>query len=1097
MNKDTDSPIHISSKFLRSVNLESDYGRPDCLDNYILQSSTQNLVNTLNTHIATSSQRAFTITGPYGGGKSSLALLIASLVSKDKALKAKAFDLLKQSDEGINAAWKSSNGWSVLPIVGKRESVEASIAHALSQQTNTKISKANPSLIIAELITQAEKYPEEGVLVIIDELGKFLEYATTNEGDIYFYQLLAEAASRCKGKLVVLGILHQSFEQYASKLGKSAQEEWSKIQGRWLDLPLVSATDETVELVGKAIHIKGLPKTQKKVDKLFEVVANSIQRRRPNLSKNFAESLKNCWPINPIVAALLGPISRKKFSQNERTIFSFLTSAEPFGFNEFIHANEHSKLYGPDLFWDYLKANFEQSILQSSDGHRWAIANDAIERTEARDGCQDLHIKIIKTIALLDLFKQTSGLYPEDKVLKSRLSATSQAIESVIQDLARWSIIIQKKHINSWAIFSGSDFDIDRSVNDTRKTIGELDKSYLGSLVDLSVVIAKRHYHQTGSLRWFSKNLCNISDLKGYIQELEPTDAAIGEFILAIPDFTKSDKENHKILEACIKNTVADNAIIGLMKNAEKLNDLGSELIALEAVQNNYRELEGDAVARQEINSRISSLKLELRAELSSSFDHSDWSNPLISGEEKQHNLTLIASDLADKIFHQAPPIFNETINKDYGSSNASLGRKLLMNRMIDFTGQENLGFTNFSVEAGLFYTVLKNNNLYEKNNEAFEFIVPKEGHPFFSLWQCADALFNETDEIVGLDTLYKAWQNPPFGLKKHLCPLIAFAYFLSKKYELILYREKRFIPEITDVTIDEWIMDPAMIGFKGFEWTKDKIQLIKLLSKEMQVNFDVSSEETALGAARSVVQLVMEAPLTSRRTIKLSDQAIKFRDIVQRANDPNKVLFTDLPELFSEKEPMKLIAIIVNNIKEIRQDYPAMLTRYKDKLYSRINHAGEITELNNRAKKILNLGNFNVNSFIKRLEIYDEKIENTEGLLSLAINKQPAEWTDIDREVALTNIGKMCDEFRAIEAMASMRDAEPTRDSFSFVFSDKTVTYNVATNKKKEITQRSKELITLLKKESFSNDEIMATLAEACNATMMIDGDETGEKDG
>ena len=90
-----------------------------------------------------------------------------------------------------------------------------------------------------------------------------------------------------------------------------------------------------------------------------------------------------------------------------------------------------------------------------------------------------------------------------------------------------------------------------------------------------------------------------------------------------------------------------------------------------------------------------------------------------------------------------------------------------------------------------------------------------------------------------------------------------------------------------------------------------------------------------------------------------------------------------------------------------------------------------------------------------------------------------------------------MCDEFRAIEAMASMRDAEPTRDSFSFVFSDKTVTYNIATNKKKEITQRSKELITLLKKESFSNDEIMATLAEACNATMMIDDDETGEKDG
>ena len=1102
MNKTKTSLIKISSKFLRSVNLESDYGRLDSLDNYILQESTKRLVNTLSNHIATSRQRAFTITGPYGGGKSSLALLIASLVTKEKKLKNKAFDLLKKADSEIKTAWKSQNGWLVLPIVGKNENVEKSITASIAKQTKTKPIESNQSIIITELIKQAESRPDEGVLVIIDELGKFLEHATTNEGDVYFYQLLAEAASRCNGKLIILGILHQSFEQYASKLGKASQEEWSKIQGRWVDLPLVSTTDEGVELVGKAIQIKELPKTQQKVDKLFEVVANSIQKRRPNLSKQFSKSLKDCWPLNPIVSALLGPVSRKKFSQNERTLFSFLTSAEPFGFNEFIHSEDISSLYGPERYWDYLKANFEQSIMQSSDGHRWAIANDAIERTEAREGCSELHIKIIKTIALLDLFKNNSGLYPEDRVLETVLAATSQAVKVVIQDLARWSIIILKKHINSWAIFSGSDFDIDKSVSETRQTIGELDKDYVSSLIDLNVVVAKRHYHQTGSLRWFTKNLCNLVGLQTYLDNLNPKDGAIGEFILAIPDLSLSNKENKQLLKKCVEKSKTSSAMVGLMKNAEKLNELGAELIALEEVQKNYRELEGDAVARREIESRISSLKLELKSELSNSFDESEWLNFSINIDSKNQKLTLIASEVADKVFDQAPSIFNEIINKDFGSSNASAGRKLLMNRMLDSNGQKDLGFNSFSLEAGLFHTVLETNQLYEKTNNGYEFIVPEKGHKFYNLWQAADALFEGNEKLVGLDSIYSTWQSVPFGIKKHICPIIALAYLFSKKYELILYREKKFIPELNDVTIDEWIMDPTMMSFKAFSWTDDKKKLIKLLSKEMHTHFKIKVEETSLGAARSVVQLVMEAPLTSRRTFKLSEKAIKFRDIVQRANDPNKVLFTDLPELFNEKNPRKLISIIVENIKEIKNDYPTLLKEYKKRLYQRIDHNGNTKQLNERAKSILNLGNFNDNSFIKRLEIYEEKEEDIEGLLSISINKQPTDWTDIDREEALTNVGLMCDKFRQIEVMASMKGIHPTRESFAFVFSGSkkqhsSVTYDISESKKDKIKKSSKKLIASLKKESMNRDEIMAILAEACNETIEIDKNLIGDKNG
>jgi len=153
-----------------------------------------------------------------------------------------------------NDAWScSKDGWLIIPVVGKRKSVIDSISTALDKAVGKSSKKATSTSIILRLVEEAEKRKRDGVLLIIDELGKFLEAAAQSGEDIYFYQELAEAASRCNGKLVIVGILHQSFEQYAVKLGRDARDEWAKIQGRYVDIPLVAGSDEVIELVGKAL----------------------------------------------------------------------------------------------------------------------------------------------------------------------------------------------------------------------------------------------------------------------------------------------------------------------------------------------------------------------------------------------------------------------------------------------------------------------------------------------------------------------------------------------------------------------------------------------------------------------------------------------------------------------------------------------------------------------------------------------------------------------------------------------------------------------------------------------------------------------------
>ncbi|MBF4333066.1 hypothetical protein EAY29_22850, partial [Vibrio anguillarum] len=95
----------------------------------------------------------------------------------------------------------------------------------------------------------------DGLLLIVDEMGKLLEGTEHQGDDIYFFQELAEFVSRTEGHIVLIGILHQSFRQYAKhqNFSEKVQHEWEKVQGRFSDIPLVTSSDETIELIGKAI----------------------------------------------------------------------------------------------------------------------------------------------------------------------------------------------------------------------------------------------------------------------------------------------------------------------------------------------------------------------------------------------------------------------------------------------------------------------------------------------------------------------------------------------------------------------------------------------------------------------------------------------------------------------------------------------------------------------------------------------------------------------------------------------------------------------------------------------------------------------------
>ena len=110
------------------------------------------------------------------------------------------------------------------------------------------------------------------MILFIDEMGKFLESVVNGDGDIYLFQQLAEAANRSNGRLVIVGILHQAFEEYGGRLTREMRDEWTKIQGRFSDLAVNAAGEEQIELISQAIVQDKIPsKTKIKAKKFSQM----------------------------------------------------------------------------------------------------------------------------------------------------------------------------------------------------------------------------------------------------------------------------------------------------------------------------------------------------------------------------------------------------------------------------------------------------------------------------------------------------------------------------------------------------------------------------------------------------------------------------------------------------------------------------------------------------------------------------------------------------------------------------------------------------------------------------------------------------------
>ena len=152
----------------------------------------------------------------------------------------------KTAREVVENTFENFSKRIILPIVAGKNDLEDLITKNLD--IHDAVGKGD------DLINRLKNLSEEQQLVMfVDELGKYLEYASSKNQDIMFLQNLAEVCNRSNGKLIFIGILHQSFSEYSKSSDQSIRDEWSKIQGRFIDIPINVSAEEQINLMSYSL----------------------------------------------------------------------------------------------------------------------------------------------------------------------------------------------------------------------------------------------------------------------------------------------------------------------------------------------------------------------------------------------------------------------------------------------------------------------------------------------------------------------------------------------------------------------------------------------------------------------------------------------------------------------------------------------------------------------------------------------------------------------------------------------------------------------------------------------------------------------------
>ncbi|HEX8573802.1 MAG TPA: hypothetical protein VF759_13745 [Allosphingosinicella sp.] len=901
--------IRIARRYVRAVDLGRDHEDPGALDGYVLTPSARDAAIRLVAGLASgSSQRAFRIVGPYGSGKSSFGVFLSQLVKNGEASPARA--MLCEAAPEIETEIPS---WRPAVISGRRTGFArellrtvAQVSLAMGSQPATIGAAATAMLaderpldaaVVADLVlrlaTAVRAETGAGLLLLIDEMGRFLEYAAANIAteDPSIFQLIAErAGGRGDGDLGIVTFMHHRFSDYVSGMGGWIQDEWTRSSERYEELPFGESTEQSLFLTARALEPVGraAPAVNRTAIALYcEAIERGVFATGRDEVTAIAPRL---YPLHPGAVATLAAAIRR-FGQNERSLFGFLQSLEPAGLQRFAH----DTAYGADA-WYRAPAVYDHVMATSSArptgdrARRWSLAADAL--ATAAD-MPESHRDVLKTIALLAVLEPVPGLSANADTLAWCVGSTEKAVEEILTQLIDRNVVYRRPHRGDYSLWSRSSVDLgdwlDQARQQTRAPERLQDVAHL--LPAPRAMVAHRHYHRTGTLRTFDVQL---------FDRAAPRPRQADGLVLIAP---VHPGENAAAVAADASQHVGGDpvALVCLRPVAGEHLKWAHELAMWRWIQDNCQELRVDELARAEVSDRVAAAEAALLEAIApytaAEGEGASWYLNDLSKAVPKAGISALLSDVCDEAFRKAPVLRNELINRSKLSTAVASARTRLLERMLTAEGEPYLGLEGAPPERTIYLSLFHDSGLHCSTEDGVHrFGAPPSDDPrnWMPVWQRIESTLSAGGPVTFAEIISDLGR-PPYGLRQGPALLVATAFMLAARDRIALMERNSYQPDATPAHFMRLGKSPANFALRYLGGEGAPNAMLEALASGLTTLGSPTAPSVAAIAER-LYRWWNALPQHALDTREIDEVAQAVRTTLRKATEPAKLLLEDLP---------------------------------------------------------------------------------------------------------------------------------------------------------------------------------------------------------
>ncbi len=1083
----------INRRYSRSINLERDFDNPNAVEGYVVNAKAIEVLKKFSASLLEGGYRAWTITGVYGTGKSAFAHFWSSLcASKVAEIKKVALRMLADEIGKNNDLYKKydrtfpAKGFMRAVVTAQSEPVSNTIIRALYRggasfwgtkkpniykdilRENRKISQRHDYIVSSKqafrLLFELSKVTKTGILLIIDELGKNLEYALHSKTfeDLYLLQQIAEMSTQEGSPHVYLvGILHQAFSDYLNSASQEKKNEWAKIQGRFEDIVFSDTLEQEVKIVSKVFQKESLPCEYKKKIGAYGYTWKEALRNNKTFSKISKDLLSSVYPLHPLATIIL-PFLCHKYAQSDRTLFTFLTSNEPFSFNSFLKTTSISegistvKLHN---VYDYFVESALGTISLRPDFQRWSEIRERV--SDARN-LDEASLKVLKTIGVFNLIFTSGDLRASKELVIMALCDSLKENEQkyfwrkVIEQLIKKNIILWRKQADELRLWEGSDFDIELFLEEEKIKVKESLADLLNENYALKDLVAQRHSYEKGALRHFRQVFFDDID---QLNKFAATNIEIDGLII----YWLGDIHQREFLPL---KTAQGKPIISVMINTvNTLNAMCCEYVALKNLRKGVSQLSHDGIARKEVNQRIHIAKTFLDREIDAliDFSHAGSVGHIVGISSREdvasrRSFNNVLSQVCDRYYKKSLILRNELINKSRVTTQVSKARKILAEALLNNRNLENFGIEGYGPEKTILESLFIKTKILQFNEIKGQWIwhKPTKASGLFDVWNTIEFFLDKAvQKPYRLIELYKILENPPFGVKAGVIPLLLLAVLLSKENQVGIFKNGTFLHKLTVDDIELFEKKPLSYSFKSFNLRGVRIEAYAELEKIFYTSKNKMSKRTLVGLAKPFISFVRSLPKFTIETKDLKPRTLAVRMTLLEARDPDDLLFVDLPNACGLKSIHDNVDI--RNFKKLRKHLEATLSELYKK-YDLMLHDSAVkiksafgvpetgdlyTNLKERAIALRGV------SIEKKLKAFiftasDETIDEAtwlKGLLMIAVDRPSELWSDEDvhrLDFNLNDLGRRFGQFEKMrDKIAASSDPNLTAINVMLTSSD------------------------------------------------------------